>query len=235
MTLGQWVTGQDVGRIGRYAELLDFYNGAQWSGRPRYGERRITFNYARTFVRKVVSYLFGEPARWSAPGEGAAGDRLRVEAAEAALAEVAEANDLTRLDFDTAIDAAVLGDGAFKVTWDPARRLPLVSRGGCARALLLVVAGRLPPADAGRRRCTGRRMMRGEGRGMRGAEARTVPSFPRPSSLPLAPHSLVVEDWRPDRYRVERGGQWCAMGRTRTRGSRSSSSRTRRCRTNSGA
>jgi SPP1 Gp6-like portal protein len=205
VTLGQWVTGQDMGRIGRYAELLAFYNGAQWSGRPRYGERRLTFNYARTFVRKVVSYLFGEPARWSVPGEGAAGDRGRAEAAEAALAEVAEANDLTRLDFDTAVDAAVLGDGAFKITWDPARRLPLVSPvdvqglycwwspDDFRRLTRVVQVYRAPRGQGGEG---------SQGSGIRDWGAN--PSFP---SHPLAPSELVVEDWRPDRYRVERGGQ----------------------------
>jgi hypothetical protein len=194
MTLGQWVTGQDVGRIGRYAELLAFYEGAQWSGRPRYGERRITFNYARTFVRKVVSYLFGEPARWTVPDDG--------EAAEAALAEVAEANDLTRLDFDVALDAAVLGDGAFKITWDPARRLPLVSPvdvqglycwwspDDFRRLTRVVQVYRTPEGEGG-----------GGGAGMQGVpHASPLPGFP---ASPL----LVVEDWRPDRYRVERGGQ----------------------------
>jgi hypothetical protein len=37
------------------------------------------------------------------------------------LAVCAEANDLATLDLETAVDAGVLGDGAFKVTWDQER------------------------------------------------------------------------------------------------------------------
>jgi len=38
--------------------------------------------------------------------------------AEEALYEVYEPNNLEQLDFDTEMDAAILGDGCFKVTWD---------------------------------------------------------------------------------------------------------------------
>ncbi len=38
-----------------------------------------------------------------------------------------EANQLAQLDFDTELDTAVLGDGAFKVTWDAAERRVRVS------------------------------------------------------------------------------------------------------------
>jgi hypothetical protein len=40
---------------------------------------------------------------------------------------VYEANQLAQLDFDTELDTAVLGDGAFKVTWDAAERRVRVS------------------------------------------------------------------------------------------------------------
>jgi hypothetical protein len=200
MTLGQWAQGQDAGRMARYAELLAFYNGAQWAGRPRYGERRVTFNYARTFVRKAVSYLFGEPVRWAVPGDGpAAGAPGRARAAEAALAEVAEANDLTRLDFDVAVDAAVLGDGAFKITWDPARDLPVVSpvdvqglycwwAADDFRRLARVVQVYRVPGAAGERGATGQ-------------------AGPLPLPSARTPGILVAEDWRPDRLTVEQDGQ----------------------------
>ena len=51
----------------------------------------------------------------------------RAAGAERALLEVYEANQLAQLDFDTEMDTAVLGDGAFKVTWDAAERRVRVS------------------------------------------------------------------------------------------------------------
>ena len=47
--------------------------------------------------------------------------------AEAALAEVYLALDLHTLDFQSAVDSAVLGDGAFKVTWNGEARRPVVA------------------------------------------------------------------------------------------------------------
>jgi hypothetical protein len=47
--------------------------------------------------------------------------------AEAALRDVYEANNLDQLDFDTEIDCSVLGDAAFKVTWDSLERRVRVS------------------------------------------------------------------------------------------------------------
>ena len=51
----------------------------------------------------------------------------RARASERALAEVYDANQLDQLDFDTELDAAVLGDGAYKVTWDAGERRVRVS------------------------------------------------------------------------------------------------------------
>ncbi|MBI2868437.1 MAG: hypothetical protein HYX96_01250 [Chloroflexi bacterium] len=47
----------DLDRIRGYQRLLDFYHGQHWEGRERRGERRLTFNYARTFIDKLTSYL----------------------------------------------------------------------------------------------------------------------------------------------------------------------------------
>ncbi len=47
--------------------------------------------------------------------------------AERALRDVYEANSLAQLDFDSEVDAAVLGDGVYKVTWDPDERRVRVS------------------------------------------------------------------------------------------------------------
>lgn len=48
-------------------------------------------------------------------------------AAERALQQVWEDNDLAHLDLETEIDTAVLGDGAFKVVWDDRERRVVVS------------------------------------------------------------------------------------------------------------
>ncbi|MCC6382669.1 MAG: hypothetical protein IT304_09160, partial [Dehalococcoidia bacterium] len=109
----------DEDRRQRYRDNLAFYNGSQWTGRARRGERRLTFNYARAFVDKVTSYLFtGMSVQVEArDGETAAG-RARARAAEQALREAEAANSLAQLDFETELDCAVLGDAAYKVTWD---------------------------------------------------------------------------------------------------------------------
>ena len=62
-----------------------------------------------------------------APEDRSPGAEERARRAEQALREVAEQNNLSQLDFDTEIDAAVLGDGAFKVTWDAIERRVRVS------------------------------------------------------------------------------------------------------------
>ena len=51
------LTHRDIDRIRRYKELLDFYRGKHWEGRERWGEKRLTFNYAKVFVDKLTSYL----------------------------------------------------------------------------------------------------------------------------------------------------------------------------------
>ena len=57
LTLPQQISRMDPERLRSYHENLEFYNGAQWLGRSRMRERRLTFNYAKVFVDKVTSYL----------------------------------------------------------------------------------------------------------------------------------------------------------------------------------
>jgi hypothetical protein len=112
----------DLARIKGYQELLDFYNGRQWEGRERRGERRLIFNYARVFVEKITSYLMGginfniEPFEDTEEAEASAGK------AEQAINRVYAANQLEQLDLETEIDAAVLGDACYKVIWDAAEK-----------------------------------------------------------------------------------------------------------------
>lgn len=109
----------DAERRRRYAGYLAFYDGAHWQGRPRRGERRLTFNYARAFVDKVVSYLLGGLAVQVDPADGAdPAGRERARAAERALRAVEADQALAQLDFETELDCAVLGDAAYRVSWD---------------------------------------------------------------------------------------------------------------------
>ncbi len=127
-SLADWLNGQDVDRMQRYRTMLDFYQGSQWDRRRRAGETRLTFNYARTLVRKVVSYVYSEPVSFSvAPSKTEGITEELAAAVETRLNQLAIEQDLHSLDFDTMVDAAVLGDGAFKVTWDVDARAPLVT------------------------------------------------------------------------------------------------------------
>ncbi len=107
----------DTARQGRYQAYLDFYNGAQWQEPRKPGERRLTVNYARTLVHKGASYLFGKPVRFELVPNGM-GQQAEQEAqqAEQFLTALWHDNDLAQLDYDTALDASILGDAAFKVT-----------------------------------------------------------------------------------------------------------------------
>jgi hypothetical protein len=48
---------RDTDRMRRYKGMLDIYQGVQWQGRERPGEKRLTFNYARVVIDKLTSYL----------------------------------------------------------------------------------------------------------------------------------------------------------------------------------
>jgi hypothetical protein len=109
----------DEERLRCYRDNLAFYNGSQWPGRARRGERRLTFNYAKALVDKVTSYLLnGQTVQLEAPDGDSEAGRVRVRTAEQALRAVESANALAQLDFETELDCAVLGDAAYKVTWD---------------------------------------------------------------------------------------------------------------------
>ena len=106
----------DLDRLKTYRENLDFYNGIQWPGNPRRRERRLTFNYAKVFVDKVTSYLMS--GLDFAIDPISPDDKEKARKAEDAIYKVYETNNLEQLDFDTELDAAILGDGCYKVTWD---------------------------------------------------------------------------------------------------------------------
>ncbi|MFH0914139.1 MAG: phage portal protein [Chloroflexota bacterium] len=109
---------RDAERLKGYHDLLDFYGGVHWEGRERWGERRLTFNYARVFVDKLTSYLMsGVTFTVEAAGDSEEA-RARARKAKEALDEVYETNRLEQLDLETEADCAVLGDACYKVIWD---------------------------------------------------------------------------------------------------------------------
>jgi len=109
---------RDSERIKGYKELLDFYHGIHWEGRERWGEKRLTFNYAKVFIDKVTSYLMSGAKFAVEPVEDSEEARARAQRAEAALYQVYQDNNLEQLDFETEIDCAILGDAGYKVIWN---------------------------------------------------------------------------------------------------------------------
>jgi hypothetical protein len=108
----------DLDRFKGYKELLDFYNGRQWEGRERRGERRLIFNYAKVFVEKITSYLMGGINFSVEPYKDTNESRKKADKAEELLYHIYTENRLEQLDLETEIDCAVLGDACYKVIWD---------------------------------------------------------------------------------------------------------------------
>ncbi len=112
----------DSARMRGYRDNLSFYQGQQWPTGTRRRERRLVFNYAKTLIDKSASYLMSGRSFVVDEQDNSDEARQRARDAEKALREVYEQNNLAQLDFDSEIDASVLGDGAYKVTWDPDER-----------------------------------------------------------------------------------------------------------------
>jgi hypothetical protein len=134
---------RDAARLRRYRECLDFYNGKHWSvvggvAQAASGRTRLVLNYARAIVDKGASYLLGRginfavaetadrrppAAAGQTPGQPLLiADRDVAAEAERLLYRVYEDNDLAAVDMHGALNAGVLGDAVFKVSWDPAER-----------------------------------------------------------------------------------------------------------------
>jgi hypothetical protein len=118
---------RDSNRLRRYQEQLDIYQGTQWQGRERPGEKRLTFNYARVIIDKLTSYLMSGAKIVVDPVDDSpeAGQKARY--AEQSLQNVSEANALEQLDSETEVDCAVLGDASYKVVWDADQGIVRVS------------------------------------------------------------------------------------------------------------
>jgi Phage portal protein, SPP1 Gp6-like len=116
--IAQQLARMDPARLRAYRENLEFYQGRQWLEPARRRDRRLTLNYARTVVEKTASYTMSGLSFVVDPEDGSSEAGARARQAEAALRDVYEANGLEQLDFDNEIDCSVLGDAAYKVTWD---------------------------------------------------------------------------------------------------------------------
>lgn len=131
-SLPRLLDGMDRERLRRYREFLDYYEGRRGGPPVRGRDRALNFNYARAMVEKGAAYLVTEHRPTvldpdGPDGRNDAASRARAAAAGRALDEAWEANDLARLDLETEIDTAVLGDGAFKVVWDERQQRVRVS------------------------------------------------------------------------------------------------------------
>jgi hypothetical protein len=106
----------DTQRLAAYRYNLDFYKGVHWPTTSRH--RQLVFNYAKVSVDKVTSFLMQGLNFACYPEEGTDELKARARSAEQLLRQVYEENNLQQLDYETEIDAAVLGDGCYKVIWD---------------------------------------------------------------------------------------------------------------------
>ena len=106
----------DTQRLANYRSNLDFYQGNHWPTTSRH--RQLVFNYAKVSIDKVTSFLMQGFNFACYPQEGTGELKARARSAERVLRHVYEENNLQQLDYETEIDAAVLGDGCYKVIWD---------------------------------------------------------------------------------------------------------------------
>jgi len=127
LPLPQQLVRLDIGRLRAYRENLEFYQGRQWLEPQRRRERRLTFNYAKTVIEKTASYIMSGVSFVVDPEDASPEALESARQAERALREVYETNALDQLDFDNEIDCSILGDAAYKVTWDPAEKRARVS------------------------------------------------------------------------------------------------------------
>ena len=112
------IAHRDMDRISTYKELLDFYHGIHWQGREKWGEKRLTFSYAKIFIDKVTSYLMSGINFVVDAVDDSDEAKALARRAEQALYRVYEENNLEQLDFDTEMDCSILGDACYKVIWD---------------------------------------------------------------------------------------------------------------------
>src|SRR5713226_3020678 len=88
-----------------YRDNLRFYYGFQWPAqRINQKRRRLVFNYAKTLIEKVTSYLMMGKTVVAVPDDGSRAARRRADQITDYLRRVADEQDLDLLDFDNEID-----------------------------------------------------------------------------------------------------------------------------------
>ena len=116
--LGALGSIEDGIRRAGYQAFMDFYEGRQWTTRPRRTtDTRTTVNYARPMVRKAVSYSLAEPVTHSIPKTATLSEEA-AQLAERSLNDALAGAGANDLDAQLLTDASVYGDAALKVTWD---------------------------------------------------------------------------------------------------------------------
>ena len=103
----------------RYREMLEFYQGRQWPN-VRREDKRLTFNYAAAVVDKLTAYLMGGLSVRASALDDTPEAKAQANGAQRLLDQTYRNNSLDRLDYETEIDAAVLGDGCYRLGWDSA-------------------------------------------------------------------------------------------------------------------
>lgn len=111
----------DDARLQRYNEYSAYAEGWQQRGAK---PDALTLNYARTLLRKTVSYIFNAPVNINIPADKSATDQANQ--AEHQLTAWRDALGLTRLDIALAMQALTQGDAAMKITWNPESGRPSV-------------------------------------------------------------------------------------------------------------
>lgn len=116
---------RDAERWRRYRRFQDWYDGQHWAASAaRAGRSGLTLNYARAIVDKGVAYLLGRGLGFAVLPSDESDPRAREQAhrAEQIIYEVYWDNDLDAVDLQVATNSAVLGDGIYKVVYDPLER-----------------------------------------------------------------------------------------------------------------
>ena len=228
MTLPEQLRRMDAGRLRAYADNLAFYGGEQWpASMARSRNRRLVFNYAKAIVDKTASYLMAPQEGGGAnvavdPADETPQAHDRAIATERALLAAYDQNNLDQLDFDTEIDAAVLGDGAYKITWDPAERRVRVTApdvqglfawwaGDDVTRVWRVASRYTIDADAARQ-LYGNAVSLTRNGAQAGSPALHGPSPVRAGEGARAPSIEIVESWTADTFEL-----WAAGARIESR------------------
>ena len=128
LTIPQQLARLDASRLRAYADNLAFYQGNQWpDARRNRRERRLVFNYAKTLIEKTTSYMMSGLNFAVDPADDTPAAREPPAAPRRPLRKSTRPTSSPSSTSRPELDAAVLGDAVFKVTWDTAERRVRVS------------------------------------------------------------------------------------------------------------